>query len=170
MIVNYESPQPVTRDDFAGSDQDVRAASQLYEGQDATKIIKMYLEENLPDELREDKFLLSFWAIMGKKLQLTFLEKEDLPEFYAVFEQAKLAYFMSIPAEKFDYDALMRITQIEIYFVAALKSAVGSQSGKINERTMLNTAIQQNVVSRTERIGSTESGGMLSKLARKMGM
>ena len=134
-VTPYKSyEQQMAETSLVADEKQQEADRSLFENQDMVKIIKTYLEESVPEEIKETDLYQKFWIVFGKKLQLSFIDYEDKFEFEAMFEQAKLAYMMSMPSHEFTFDDVLAIKQLELYFAAALRSAIGMKENRFSER------------------------------------
>jgi hypothetical protein len=172
MVVEaYKNPYEgqISSEALAADNKQQENDRSLFENQDMVKIIKVYLEENVPVELKEKRIYKEFWAVLGKKIQLTFLDAEDKFDFEAMFVQAKMLYYMSIPKYETDFETIATMKQLEMYFIAAIRSAIGSRDNVFNERIVQASTIRQNINSNTERfgqMGGSSGGGFFSKLGK----
>lgn len=159
-VEEYVNPydQQISVEELAAEKKALESDRSLFENQDMVKIIKAYLEENVPENVRESELFKEFWAVIGKKIQLTFLDPEDLFEFEAMFLQCKSLILMREPAYALTFERIQLIKQVEMYFKAALRSAVGGKTGRLNERMILGSTITQTVRSNTEQYGSVGGG------------
>ena len=161
-----ESEDP-SMSQYYGSDADLRNASSLYRTQDVARLIEVSLEEDLPDNLKGKAWITEFWAVLGKTIKFTFIEKEDLLEFELLFENAKLDFIMSKPPYEFTFEDMKTLDELKIYFAAAVRRSIGFSTHKINERTLVASQISQVIRSNTESYGASGGGrGIFSKLKR----
>lgn len=156
---------PEARDYYEGL-QGAKAAEDLFSTTDMSKLIKTYMEETIPEEIRNTKLFKDFWGVLGNTLKLTFLSEKEIPEFESLFREAKYNYIMSVPVYDYTAEEMKIMQQIKIYFAAAIRRSVGSRQHVINERTMQATTISQNIRSNTERFSQSSGGGMMGKIRR----
>ncbi|MFW6119403.1 MAG: hypothetical protein ACOC80_00655 [Petrotogales bacterium] len=149
---------------IVGSEDQIRQDRGLFENEDMIRLAEVYLEEEVPKEVKKTELFRFMWSIVGKKLQLTFLQSQDESFFKSLFQQAKILYNIKHPAYHYTYDDIVLMKQIELHFMAAIKSAIGTKENVVNERTMQNTQINQVVRSNTETFGSGKKGGIFGKL------
>ena len=149
-----------------GSDEEVRGSQDLFQSQDMVKLVKTYLEEDYPEEIRKTKIFQQFWAILGKTIKLSFVEKDDIYEFESLFEQCRLTFLMSMPPYDISWEDLQLIDQIRVYYLAAVKRATGFGGHRFNERIILGGTINQTIRSNTESINSPaqQGRGLFSRL------
>lgn len=144
-----------------------KGGSSLYGQQDMTKLVNTFLEEDMPDDLKQSQMVRDFWAVLGKTIKLSFMEKDDIEDFETLFEIARIDYVMSIPEYEYTFKDAKHLEQLRIYFLAACKRAMGSPSHKFNERIILGGSISQVIRSNTEAIKTGDGGsrgGLFSKL------
>lgn len=143
----------------------VKSAENLYNTQDIEKLIKGYLEESIPEEIRNTKLFKEFWAVLGRNIQLTFLDKIDLEVFEILFDQCRLTFLMHKPAYEYTFIDLQALEQLKIYFSSALRRAQGVAGHRFNERIILGGQISQIISSKTDgqRTHQATGGGALSR-------
>ena len=170
MTIEYApGPEPVnmynsnipTEQELMGSNKELEHSQGLYEGQDMSKIIKVYMEEQVPEAFKMTTLYQEFWAVLGNTIKLTFINSTtDMTEFMLLFDDACITYKMSKPALKYSFTDMQMLDQFRIYFRASLKRAVG-MPGYGNERVILGGQIQQLIRTSTENLnaGGGKSGG-----------
>lgn len=169
-VEQYKNPyDSQINDGLVADNKQLDADRTLFENQDMVKIIETYLEESVPQAIKDGDIYKTFWASMGKKIQLTFLEDEDKFDFEAMFRQTKMLYLMSIPKKDKTFETLTTLKQMEMYFVAAVRSAIGVKDNRFNERIVQASTIRQNISSNSESFRSSNGGkggmfGWLSKM------
>src|ERR1041385_3073130 len=131
-----------------GDPAEWKGSTNMYEGQDMSKLVKTYLEEQIPEEFQKSSLFVDFWAVLGNQLKLTFLKQEDLDFLEMMFEQVKITYIISRPRRKFTFKESLMLDNLKIHFITACKKAIGN--GNHNERTILATQISQIIRSNTE--------------------
>ncbi len=125
-------------------------------------VLKHYTEDKtIPDEVTKSK-----WAIFGKGLSLTFLEEKDLPIIDMFNQVLRIDALMNQPAHKLTFEESHQLDQTQLYFYLQAKRAIGTNHGKINERTLQVTQIGQSISHQTMST-QTPRASMLGKL-RKM--
>lgn len=150
-----------------GSTSELRGSQDMFQTQDMSKLVKTYLEESVPEEIRSTKIYKDFWAAIGNTIKLTFLEKEDVLDFEFLFEDSRLNFLLTVPPYEYTWNDMQLMSQLKLYFVAAVKRAVGFQQHRNNERIVLGGSINQVIRSNTESIRGVSGGdGFMSKLRR----
>ena len=134
-------------------------AQNLLTQKDFLEVLKHYTEdEMIPKEVTESK-----WAIFGKGLQLTFLEEKDLIMIDLFNNVLRMDTLMSVPAHKLTFEHSHQMDQTQLYFFIQAKRAIGTNQGKINERTLQVTQIAQSI--NTQAVsGQQKSSNMMAKL------
>lgn len=126
---------------------------------DFLEVLKHYTEdEMIPDDITKSK-----WAIFGKGLQLTFLEEKDLPIIDIFNNILRIDTLMSQPAHKLTFEQSHQMDQTQLYFFLQAKRAIGTNQGKINERTLQVTQISQ-AISTQAISGQQKQGNMMARL------
>lgn len=156
----------VNPSDYSENEDDLKLAEDLYSGQDMSKLVKTYLDENIPEEFKKGDLNKQFWSIMGNSIKLAFLNGEDQEDMEALFNISKYAYIMSKPTYEYTWNDDHALKQMRLHFIISAKRAIGSPNHRLNERTMLATQINQQIRSNTETMRSSSSGGFLSSLKR----
>ncbi len=161
-------PLELMPEQLYGDPNEWKNSQNLFEGQDMSKLVKTYLEEQIPDQFKETELYKHFWAVLGNTIKLTFLNEKDEEFLEIMFEQTKITYIMSKPARKFTFYESQMLEQLKIYFMAACKRAIGSPGHRLNERTIIATQINQVIRSNTESLamGQSGGGGFFSRLRR----
>lgn len=165
-LMSGESGVDVRPEQLYGDPNEWKNNQALFEGQDMSKLVKTYLEEQIPDTFKETELYKHFWAALGNTLKLTFLDGTDVEFLEIMFEQTKITYIMSKPARKFGFYESQMLEQLKMYFLAACKRSVGSPAHRLNERTIIATQINQVIRSNTESLNAQGGGGFLGKLRR----
>lgn len=125
-------------------------------------VLKHYTEDDkIPKDVTSSK-----WAIFGKALQLTFLEEKDLPIIDMFNQVLRIDALMNQPAHKLTFEESHQLDQTQLYFYLQAKRAIGTNHGKINERTLQVTQIGQTISHQTMSTQAPKAN-MLGKL-RKM--
>ena len=134
-------------------------AQNLFNQKDFLEVLKHYTEDDMiPKEVTESK-----WSIFGKGLQLTFLEEKDLPIIDLFNNVLRMDTLMSQPAHKLTFEHSHQMDQTQLYFFIQAKRAIGTNQGKINERTLQVTQIAQSI--NTQAVsGQQKSSNMMAKL------
>ena len=149
---------------IAGSSEEVKQANNLFTGQDMTKLLEAYMEEEIPEQFRNEDILKQFWAVLGRTVKLTFITKEDLQEYEDLFEMAKNDFIMSIPPYEYSFKHQQMLEQLRIYFISALRRSMGTGNHVFNERILLGGQINQVIRSNTENFKPAGGGGVMGKL------
>jgi len=151
--------------ELIASDSELNKSKSLFQNQDMVKLVETYLEEDLPDDLKKKNAIKQFWAVLGKTIKLTFLDKDDVSDFEILYDQARINFIMAKPAYEFTFEDAEMLDQMRIYFLSAIKRSVGTTTHRFNERIILGGQINQVIRSNSESIGSTDKGGgILGKL------
>ena len=166
MARNYS---PYYEDDrvLMGSDDEVREAARYFNTNETGEMVRIYLEEDIPSDLRKSKMFQLFWATLGKTVKLTFLEKDDLLDFEADNEDAMLTFKMMIPSYEYTFNEMISLEQIKLYFNAAIKRARGFTTHKYNERMILGSQTQQIIRTNTENMPVNTGEGGIRGLFKK---
>ncbi len=168
----YQNKAPQSDNDLLkellGSEEELNASKGLFQNQDMVKLVQTYLEEDIPPEILNKKVMREMWAVMGKTIKLSFVDKEDLFDYEILFDQARINYIMGIPPYEFTFEDQQLLDQLKIYYISAVKRAVGFAGHRFNERIILGGTINQTIRSNTESFnsGNNGGGGFLSKLKR----
>jgi len=165
--VNMYNPNIPTEQELIGSDKELTHSQGLYEGQDMSRIIKTYMEEDVHEEFRTTQLYQDFWAVLGRTIKLSFITLKECEDFEILFDDACVTFKMSIPAIKFTFKDMQMLDQFRIYFRASLKRAVG-MAGYGNERVILGGQVQQLIRTSTERIAGIDGGGGFFSGIKKM--
>lgn len=148
------------------SDPELNQSKSLFQNQDMVKIIETYVEEDLPEDIKQNKILMKFFGfVYGRSVKLSFLDKDDVQDMEYYFEDCRLSFMMHYPVYEYKTEDLGIIEQFRLVFRAACQRAVGSQTHKFNERIILGGSINQVIRSNSENISAGGSGGgIFSKL------
>jgi hypothetical protein len=147
-------------DQFRAIDQDeLKQSEDLFKSQDMVKLIKTYLDEEAPLEMRENCIYKYMWGTLSKSIKLTFLTEKDFDYFESMFNQSKITYLMSIPANKYSFQDMLLFDQLKIIYLCAIKRSIGSSTHKFNERIILGGTINQTIRSNTETLKGVNNGG-----------
>ena len=133
-----------------GSDSDLKSSQNLFNTQNTAEIIRTYLDETVPDNIKKSNIYQHMWAVVGNTLKLSFFDDKSIFEFEALFNIAKYDYIMSIPAYEYDFETAKILSQLRIYYLSAIRRAIGGAHNKINERVLLSNSTQQVIKSSTE--------------------
>ena len=126
---------------------------------DFLEVLKHYAEDDtIPKETKTDK-----WSIFGKGLSLTFLEEKDLIMVDLFSNILRMDTLMGTPAHKLTFEHSHQMDQTQLYFFLQAKRAIGTNQGKVNERTLQVTQIAQNISAQTVS-GPQKQGNMMAKL------
>lgn len=105
------------------------------------EVLKHYSEDEIvPKDIRSRE-----WAVFGKALINTFLEKEDLLLIDIYAQILRIDEMWSKPSNRMTFKEVGNLDKMEIYMFLTAKRAIGINKNKINERTMQNTQILQNI-------------------------
>ncbi|MCH8003901.1 MAG: hypothetical protein IH934_04705 [Nanoarchaeota archaeon] len=123
-------------------------------------VLKHYSsDETIPEDIRNSK-----WSIFGKGLQLTFLEESDLPIIDMFNNILRIDSLMGQPAHKLTFEQSHQLDQTQLYMYLQAKRSIGTNQGKVNERTLQVTQIGQSISQSTMSTQSIKQRNMLSKL------
>ena len=123
-------------------------------------VLKHYAEdESIPDNVKSSK-----WAIFGKGLSLTFLEEKDLPIIDMFNQILRIDVLMNQPAHMLTFEQTHQLDQTQLYFYLQAKRAIGTNQGKVNERTLQVTQIGQQISTSTMNGPQTPRRGIMSKI------
>lgn len=163
---NYD----IDPEELYADDTERKMSEDLYQPNDMVKLVKTYIEESIPEEHKKHPLYSEFWAVYGKTLILSFLEKDDLYQFQILLDNAILDFMMTKPRYEVKFSDRVIVDQMRIYFLAALNRAVGSKSHKFNERIILGGQINQIVRTNSEAIntGDNRGGGAISRFFGKL--
>lgn len=166
LFKNQGNELDINLKDLLSSDSDFAQSRSLFQNQDMVKLVETYLGEDIPEELKNNNIIKRFWAVLGKTIKLTFLDKDDIIDFEILYDQARINYIMSMPPYDFNFSDQETLDQMRIYFLAAVRRAVGTDQHRFNERIILGGSVNQVIRSNTEsiRAGGGSGGGFLSKL------
>lgn len=147
-----------------GNYEDLNQAQDLFQMQDMAKLVRTYLEEDIPEDIKKTRVYNEMWAVLGRTIKLSFLDESDVQDFEFLYDECKINYVMSKPSYEFTFEDMQLLDQLRIYFLAALKRAKGVSQHRMNERTLLATQISQQIRSNTESFNQSSGGGILNKL------
>lgn len=136
-----------------------KRAEDLFQSTDMVRLVKTYLEEDLPEELKRDQLMRQMWAILGKTPKLSFLVPDDIKEFESLYNQSEYFYLMSKPNHEITFKDLQNLQQLKFYNLINLRRSVGFQGHRFNERIILGGTINQTIRSNTEQFNTPSSGG-----------
>ena len=134
-------------------------AQNLLAQKDFLEVLKHYTE----DEMIPDTVTKSKWSIFGKGLQLTFLEEKDLPLIDMFNNVLRIDTLMSQPPHMLTFEHSQEMDQTQLYFYLQAKRAIGTNQGKVNERTLQVTQISQ-AISTQAISGQQKQGNMMARL------
>ena len=101
-------------------------------------------EENIPPELEKRQ-----WSIFNKNFTNTFLEELDLTMIGINLEHLKIKELMSKPACLLTFKEINELDKMVFHAFLKAKRAIGTNKGKMNERTLQNTQISQSIGTQT---------------------
>ena len=154
----FEQQQPVSQgyDPYAQQQQQQMLLQKEY-----LDVLKHYSEdESIPKEVTSSK-----WAIFGKGLSLTFLDEKDLPIIDMFNNILRINSLINQPAHRISFEETNQLDQTQLYFFIQAKRAIGSNRGKMNERTLQVTQIGQSISTQTLNTQSPKVN-MMAKLRR----
>lgn len=130
----------LTQDPLAG----MQAANLALEKQ-YLDVLKHYTEEEIiPKEIKNTE-----WSVFGKAMPLTFLEEADLPMIDMFAQVLRIGTLMNSPAHKLGFQDSHNLDQTQLYTYLQAKRAIGTNKGKMNERTLQVTQIGQSISTQT---------------------
>ena len=123
-------------------------------------VLKHYTEDDtIPKEVKASK-----WSIFGKGLSLTFLEEKDLSMIDMFTNILRIDALMNQPPHKLTFEETHQLDQTQLYFYLQAKRAIGTNQGKVNERTLQVTQIGQTINTSTMNGPQQPRRGILSKV------
>ena len=172
MAVNFgqppESPEIQSFDpqEFAGDEEQVQQAEDLYSHTDMVKLIRAYTDDDLPTDIKDNKIIKHFWAFFGKAPKLAFLNQMDKYDCEYFLKNAKMNFLLMTPTDEYTFEDEMMLDNIDFHHFINMKRSMGAEGQIINERTMEATAISHNISSNTSKMGSINSkkGGLFSRI------
>lgn len=149
-----------------GSRAEVEAAQNMYESDDMVKLARLFLDENIPEGARKHPIIQKFWGLMSKSIVLSFLDANDIPQFEAYFEQAKIKFLMSVPPYEYGFEEMQLFDQVKLYWVASIRRAKGADRNRLNERVIQGGQLHHIIRTNTEGFsgGGGGGGGFFSKI------
>lgn len=105
------------------------------------KILKWYAEEDFDDEFKKKEVYKNFWATFNKNLKLSFIQEKDRFDFECDFMQSSLTYLMTIPNYKYKFNDMIDLENVRMHWRATMTRSIGTNTGRVNERTMQATTI-----------------------------
>jgi len=167
-LVNYKEQETYADNHLIGDEEEQVQAQDYFSPSDMAKLVKTYLEEDVPTQIKKTSIYTEFWAVLGKTIKLTFLQPEDIDMFEAMFDVCRANYMMSKPTFEYGFDDMMILDQLRVYFVAACKRASGFSGARYNERMILGSQIHQNITDGGQG-RSTSGGGFFGGIKRFFG-
>lgn len=154
QFINNQDQQQQPVDPYMNSQ-----AANLLNQKEYLDVLKHYAEDDsIPDEIKKSQ-----WAIHCKALGLTFLEEKDLPLIDMFNQVLRIDALMDKPPHMISFNDTHELDQNQLFFFLKAKSAIGSNKGKMNERTLQVTQIGQSISTQT--LGQMgQNKGMLQKL------
>lgn len=124
------------------------------------EVLKHYTEdEHIPKDIKTSR-----WGIFGKGLQLTFLEEKDLPMIDMFNNILRINALTNKPAHKLTFEETNGLDQTQLYFYLQAKRAIGTNQGKVNERTLQVTQIGQQISTNTNVNANQPRRNIMGKL------
>ena len=156
QAVDGQQPQSIPANDpYLGMQ-----AYDLAKQKEFLDVLKHYAEDDtIPKEVKDSK-----WAIFGKGLTLTFLEEKDLPIIDMFNQILRIDVLMNQPAHMLTFEQTHQLDQTQLYFYLQAKRAIGTNQGKINERTLQVTQIGQQISTQTMNTQQQQRRGILAKV------
>jgi len=134
----------------------------IWDNKEYLEFVKHYAEDdNIPQSVKGSK-----WSIFGKALTYTFLEERDLPLIDIFSNILRIDSLITQPAHKITFDEVHKLDQSQFYMFLTAKRAIGTDREKMNERTLQNTQIGQNISSQSGQ--RPTGGGFFSRLRRAL--
>ncbi|KKK87800.1 hypothetical protein LCGC14_2749630 [marine sediment metagenome] len=123
-------------------------------------VLKHYSQdESIPEEVTKSR-----WAIFGKGLSLTFLDEKDLPIIDMFNNILRINSLINQPAHRISFEETNQLDQTQLYFYLQAKRAIGTNQGKVNERTLQVTQIGQSISTQTMNGPQQPRRGILAKV------
>ena len=117
----------------------------LFNQKEYLDVLKHYTEDDIiPKEVKTSQ-----WSVFGRGLALTFLDEKDLPVVDMFSNILRIDALMNQPAHDLTFEQTHQLDQTQLYFYIQAKRAIGSNKGKMNERTLQVTQIGQSIMTQT---------------------
>lgn len=152
-----------------GNEQELENSKSQFVQPGAGDMLKAYLDEEVPFDIRKTDLYQQFWAATGHTLQLTFIREDDIEYFEYLWRISKINFLMSVPSYKIRTKELQLLNQLHIHFIAAIRRSVGSKTHITNERTAQQSSIQQVIRSNVEDIRAAPGPPQKGFFARMLG-
>jgi len=106
-----------------------------------------------------------FWVFLDRSHALTFYKDSDERRLMSQFEIIKGYVIASMPMNAYTPDIELEMQQVKMIFRNRIKMSIGQASGIINNnRTLINTQIQQNIAQKPAESANT---GLIQRFFRR---
>lgn len=129
----------------------------IWEEKQFLEVLKHYSE----DTLIPKKFKDRQWVVFGKSMVNTFMTEKDLPMVDAYTQILKINEMQRKPAHLLTFKEVHELDMMAFHMFLTARRAIGTQNGTVNERTLQNTQIAQNISTPMTPI---KRGGFISRL------
>ena len=159
-MIDFIQPQEQDiRQQQEGQPQQEPHRENLWEQKDYLEFVKHYAEDDvIPEDVKKSK-----WGVFGKALTYTFLDDKDLPTIDMFSTILRIDTLITQPAHRITFDEVQKLDQTQLYMYLTAKRAIGTEREKLNERTLQNTQIAQNISTNTQRQHKPQ-GGFFSRI------
>jgi len=157
-------PQKGQRSSSKGKSKSKGNQQQMMASQDMQTFAEMLLDNDAVEN-EAPEFLEDFWGFNNRDARLTFLDEKEKRMLLRAYDDTILSQLMTQLPSDFTGEQESQLTQGRAYLRILLNRAQGR--GRMNERTMLSTQIQQN---RNDDLRRPPQGGVLSKVKQAVGM
>ena len=153
-------PQPISQSGYNDPYAQMQQQQMLLQ-KEYLDVLKHYSQDDtIPESITKSR-----WAIFGKGLSLTFLDEKDLPIIDMFNNILRINALMNQPAHRISFEETNQLDQTQLYFYIQAKRAIGSNRGKMNERTLQVTQIGQTISTQTLNTQAPKVN-MMAKLRR----
>ena len=126
------------------------------------EVLKHYSDESLiPPDLKKRE-----WSVFGKALINTFLTEKDLPMIDIYSQILRIDEMQSKPAHLLTFEEVNNLDKMNFYLFLNAKRAIGIEGNKMNERTLQNTQIGQQISTQIIGTKKPSGGNIFSRLGR----
>src|SRR3990167_4552514 len=150
--------------DLYGLRQPQQSVEQFYPAVDSTATVRAYLDEIVPEEIKETELYKQFWAVISRNLKFSFLNEDDVELLELYFSDAVSTFIMGLSPSEYTFETMQLIDQMRIYFRTAINRAVGFERHRFNERMIHGQQLSQIVRSNVDRVGGEKQESFFSKL------
>jgi len=118
------------------NDKDVEEPTEVPTGEDQSKSVKAFVEDDKIEEFGRE-----FRPLFSKHIILSFLNKEDVALLMTQFDNALLS---QMAFRKLSEEDLLKYSLLRMVFFSTVRRAVGR--GTENERTLLSKTISESII------------------------